>query len=121
MRRSGERWALAQFVVSGLAAVALILVMVAFARAGREEAASAATEVTRITATTVIAPLLTDDVLAGDREALADLDARLRRGVLAEPVLRVTIYRPDGSLVYSSNPDYGASGITQPMREALRT
>lgn len=123
MRRSGERWALAQFVVSGLAAVALIviLVLVAFARAGREEAASAATEVTRITATTVIAPLITDEVLAGDREALADLDARLRRGVLAEPVLRVTIYRPDGTPVYSSNPDYGSTGLTQPMREALQT
>jgi signal transduction histidine kinase len=123
MRRSGERWAVAQFVVSGLAAVVLIviLVLVAFARAGREEAASAATEVTRITATTVIAPLVDEDVLAGDRAALERLDARLRTGVLQEPVLRVTIYRPDGTLVYSSNPGYGSSGLTAPMREALRS
>lgn len=123
MRRSGERWAVAQFVVSGLAAVVLVivLVLVAFARAGREEAAAAATEVTRITATTVIAPLVDEDVLAGDPAALRALDARLRTGVLQEPVLRVTIYRPDGRLVYSSNPGYGASGLTQPMREALRT
>jgi signal transduction histidine kinase len=123
MRRSGERWALAQFVVSGLAAVALIviLVLVAFARAGREEAAATATEVTRVTATTVIAPLVTDAVLAGDRDALARLDDRLRLGVLREPVLRVTIYRADGSPVYSSNPQYGPAGLTAPMREALRT
>ena len=41
--------------------------------------------------------------------------------MLQEPVLRVTIYRPDGTLVYSSNPGYGASGLPAPMREALRT
>ena len=114
---------MAQFVVSGLAAVALIvvLVLVAFARAGREEAAASATEVTRVTATTVIAPLVDEQVLAGDRDALARLDAQLRLGALREPVLRVTIYRPDGTLVYSSNPDYGSSGLTEEMREALRT
>lgn len=114
---------MAQFVVSGLAAVVLvvILVLVAFARAGREEATAAATEVMRITATTVIAPLVDDEVLAGDPAALRELDARLRRGVLQEPVLRVTIYRPDGTLVYSSNREYGASGLTPPMREALRS
>ena len=114
---------MAQFVVSGLAAVALIviLVLVAFARAGREEAAASATEVTRVTAATVIAPLVDERVLAGDRDALARLDSRLRLGVLREPVLRVTIYRPDGTLVYSSNPDYGSSGFTEDMREALRT
>ena len=76
---------MAQFVVSGLAAVALIvvLVLVAFARAGREEAAASATEVTRVTAATVIAPLVDERVLAGDRDALARLDARLRLGAAA--------------------------------------
>ena len=114
---------MAQFVVSGLAAVALIvvLVLVAFARAGREEAAASATEVARVTAATVIAPLVDERVLAGDRDALARLDSQLRLGALQEPVLRVTIYRPDGTLVYSSNPDYGSSGFTEDMREALRT
>ena len=90
-----ERWAVAQFVVSGLAAVALIvvLVLVAFARAGREEAAASATEVARVTAATVIAPLVDERVLAGDRAALARLYSQLRLGALHEPVLRVTIYR----------------------------
>ena len=116
MRRSGERWAVAQFAVSGLAAVVLIvvLVLVAFNRAGREEAVASATEISRLTSTGVIAPLL-----EGDR---TKLDERLRASVLQEPVVRVTIYRPDGSAFYTSNPDYGSlPGLPAPMREALRT
>ena len=56
MRRfwdGGERWAVVQFALSGLAAMVLVvvLVLVAFNRAGREEAIASAKEVTRIGAT----------------------------------------------------------------------
>ena len=96
-----------QFALSGLAAMVLVavLVLVAFGRAGREEAISSAKEVTRIGADGVIAPLVDDDVLAGDPDALAALDRRVRVSMLREPVLRITVYRADGTVVYSSKPD----------------
>jgi two-component system, NarL family, sensor kinase len=110
MRRfwdGGERWAVVQFALSGLAAMVLVvvLVLVAFNRAGREEAIASAKEVTRIGATGVIAPIVDDAVLRGDGGALAVLDRRVRASMLREPVLRITVYRPDGSVVYSSKPD----------------
>jgi signal transduction histidine kinase len=107
MRRfwdGGERWAVAQFALSGLAAMVLVvvLVLVAFNRAGREEAIASAKEVTRIGAEGVIAPLA-DDVLAGG--SAAALDRRVRASLLREPVLRITVYRPDGGVVYSTKAD----------------
>ena len=87
---------------------------------GREEAVASATEVTRISATGVIAPLVDDAVLRGDGAALAALDRRVRASVLQEPVLRMTVYRPDGSVVYSSNPDYPPPAPTCGPRWAKR-
>ena len=66
-----ERWAMAQFTLSGLVAVAVILVLglVASGRAGRDEAVKNAEEVTRVAAHGVVAPALTARALDGDRAA----------------------------------------------------
>ncbi len=114
MRRlwdGGERWAIFQFALSGLAATVLIvvLVLVAFQRAGRAEAINNAKEVTRIGATGVISPVVGDP---------AALDQRVRASLLKEPVLRITVYRPDGSVVYSSQP--GQKAPDPDVRSALR-
>jgi two-component system NarL family sensor kinase len=120
----GERWAMLQFALSALVTVVLVLVLalVAFDRAGRAEAIAIAEEVTQIAATGVIAPMVDDDVLARRPAALAQLDDRVRASLLREPVLRVTVYRSDGRVVYSSNPRLAARVRLQAgMREALRT
>lgn len=113
-----------QFALSALVTMVLVLVLalVAFGRAGRAEAIAIAEEVTRIAATGVIAPMVDDDVLARRPAALAQLDDRVRARLLREPVLRVTVYRSDGRVVYSSNPRLAARVPLEPgMREALRT
>ncbi len=126
-RGPGERWAIAQFVLSALAAVALVLVvsLVAFERAGRDAAIGNAREVTRVAARGVIAPQLDADVLAGRPDALAGLERVVRASLLVEPVLRVVIFRADGSVLWSSEraPAGGASdaGAEPQVAQALRT
>ncbi len=97
---------MAQFAVSGLAAVAviLLLVFVAFGRTGRHEAIDSAEEVTRIAAHGVVAPALTPQALGGDRAAVARLDRVMRTSLLREPVLRVVVWDESGRIVYSTQP-----------------
>ncbi len=120
-----ERWAMAQFAVSGLVAVAvvLVLVLVAFGRTGRDEAMDSAKEITQIGAHGVVEPALTRAVLDGDRLATARLDRAVRMSLLREPVLRVVVWDPSGRIVYSTQ--HGAAGKRVPpnavMRRALRT
>jgi hypothetical protein len=113
-----------QSTLAALVTVVLVLVLalVAYGRAERLEAIAVAEEVTRIAATGVIAPMVNDDVLARRPAALARLDDRVRASLLREPVLRVTVYRFDGRVVYSSNPRLAARVRLEPgMREAVRT
>ena len=77
---------------------------------GAPRAISSAKEVTRIGADGVIAPLLGGAVEAA-------LDRRVRASLLREPVLRITVYRPDGSVVYSSQP--GQKAPDPDVRSAL--
>jgi two-component system NarL family sensor kinase len=120
-----ERWAMAQFAVSGLVAVVivLVLVLVAFGRTGRDEAIDSAKEITQIGAHGVVAPVLTRAVLDGDRRATERLDRAIRMSLLREPVLRVVVWDPSGRIVYSTQ--RGAAGTrvrpNAEMRRALRT
>jgi hypothetical protein len=95
-----ERWAIAQFAVSGLVAVAVVfvLVLIAFGRTERDEAVDHAEELTRIAARGVVAPALTRAALGGgdvrdaDSRATRTLDRVIRTSLLREPVLRVVVW-----------------------------
>ena len=121
-----DRWAIAQFAVSGLVAVAvvLILVLVAFGRTGRDEAIDNAEELTRIAAHGVVAPALTRAALGGgNARAARRLDRTVRTGLVREPVLRVVVWDESGEIVYSTKPGLAGTRATPDaeMRRALRT
>jgi signal transduction histidine kinase len=94
----------ARYVASALVAVVLIslLGVLLFRRLGQDEAIRDAKDQTRASATLAIEPMLQDDVLRGDREALLLLDRVVRQRVLQESsVVRVKIWDRTGRIVYS--------------------
>jgi signal transduction histidine kinase len=93
-----------RYVASALVAVVLIslLGVVLFRRLGQDEAIRDAKDQTRASATLAIEPMLKDDVLRGDRDALLLLDRVVRQRVLHESsVVRVKIWDRTGRIVYS--------------------
>jgi two-component system, NarL family, sensor kinase len=98
--------AVARFALSGAVAVALLGVVVAevVAHQGRKEAIAQAKEVTRLAGVGVVAPDLTQALLAGDPAAQRRLDGLVRRRVLREPVVRVKVWTPGGRIAYSDEP-----------------
>ncbi len=95
--------AVVQFIVAGVVALALVAVGTTLLsrRAARIEALRDARTLTNVLGTKVIAPNLSDGVLAGDPSAVARLDAVVRSRVLLEPVVRVKLWTPAGRIVYS--------------------
>ena len=95
---------LARYVASALVAVVLIslLGVLLFRRLGQDEAIRDAKDQTRASARLAIEPMLHDDVLRGDGEALLLLDRVVRQRVLQESsVVRVKIWDRTGRIVYS--------------------
>ena len=62
----------------------------------------AVTQVERL-ATEVVAPVLDDDVIAGDRQAIAQLD-QILAGQLDDEVARIKVWDASGRIVYSDEP-----------------
>lgn len=104
-RRTVTR-AVATFAVAGL--IALVGVAVASSivsrRTGTDAAVRDARRDTSILARTAITPLLTDDLLNMRPSAVAAMDAEVRRRVLDDTLVRVKIWRQDGLIVYSDEP-----------------
>ncbi len=108
MLRRGVAWLLDRPVIalalSGLAAL-LLIVVVAFAYVrsmGTREAVVEAERITHLAGHGVIEPSLTDDLLAGKPDAIARID-RLVQTRLGSEILRVKIWQPDGTIVYSDD------------------
>src|SRR5256885_16251981 len=100
-RRSGR--ALAQFIVSGPVAVALLgLAAVAIMRkSGTDEAIREAQQVTRLAGDGVVSPRITPELLRGDPDAISRMDRIVHGSVIRGSVVRVKIWKPDGTIVYS--------------------
>jgi signal transduction histidine kinase len=98
--------AVTQFAVTGTAAVAVLgLVGVQILqRTGRSEAIRDAKHETQLAGLGIVAPQLTDGVLAGRPAALAELNVTVRREVLRAPVVRVKIWDASGRILYSDEP-----------------
>src|SRR3954452_23428935 len=95
--------ALAQFVLSGLVAVALLglAAVEVMRRSGTDEAVRDAKQTTRLAGEGVIAPNLTPALMQGDPAAIKRMDERVRRSVLGRQVVRVKIWNSKGEIVYS--------------------
>ncbi len=94
-----------RFAVAG--ALALVLVVAGTAivsrqigtRVGIEEAERIAV----LGGRGIVAPQLTAGVLAGEPAALRELDRIVRRDVLQNSLVRVRIWRPDGTIIYADD------------------
>src|SRR4051812_4893148 len=92
-----------QFGLSGLLAtlvVAVVTLLVSRA-IGTNEAIRDAKTLTRVVGEGIVAPNLTPAVFTGDPAALGRLDGIVRSRVLREGIVRVKVWDPDGTIVYS--------------------
>jgi signal transduction histidine kinase len=110
-RRDGQvTVSMAQFVLSGIAALVVVAVggATVLDRIGRAEAIRSASEVTRLVGAGVIEHSLTSDLVDPDdpnhETALANLDKLVRKSVLQDPVVRVKIWTAQGRILYSDEP-----------------
>jgi two-component system, NarL family, sensor kinase len=125
LRRRTATAAVAQFALSGLAAVALLgfLAVAVLRRNGINEAIREAKDVTRLAGEGIVAPAVTPGVLRGDPRALRRLDRVVRARILHDPVVRVKLWDASGKVLYSdAAPLIGLRfGLPREEREVERT
>lgn len=118
------RRAMLQFTAAGLLVLAVVGVLGALvSRAvARSEATDDARRTTATLASAVIAPNLSDDLIARRPDALRVMDAAVGN-VTRGSLVRVKIWTPDGRIVYSDEPRLigGSYPLSADDREALRT
>jgi len=97
------RKALIYHALASLGAVLVIAVLatVITERLARDEAERYADWTGRGLAQGLIAPLVTDGVREGDPEELATLDRVVRSRIASSTVVRVKVWAPDGTVLYS--------------------
>jgi len=103
---SEVRSAVTRFLVIGLATLVVISVPVALWTPGQAERHTLAdcTETTHDLADHAVAPLITDELRAGDPAALRRLDDRLARWESGDYIVRVKVWDPTGRVIYSDLP-----------------
>jgi signal transduction histidine kinase len=96
----------ARFAITGLVALVFIGAFTAFAsrRVGTQQAIDEAKRVAFVSSTGIVTPVLDDDLLTMDREALDRIDAAVRASVLRGSLVRVKIWAEDGTILYSDEP-----------------
>jgi signal transduction histidine kinase len=95
-----------QFVLLGVVSLVIVglALSVASRRIGEREAITDARSQTLAKAQNLVEPALTADLLDGDPAAVRALDRVVRDGVLDDELVRVKIWRPDGTILYSDEP-----------------
>jgi signal transduction histidine kinase len=107
---SGGRWIVAgpvlQFALLGLAAVIIVGLATATAsrRVGQREAVSDARTTALVKAQGVVEPVLSSGLVDGDPVSVRAVDQAVRHGVLDPSLVRVKIWRVDGTIIYSDEP-----------------
>jgi two-component system, NarL family, sensor kinase len=125
-RRDGHvTVSMAQFILSGIAALVVVAVggATVLDRIGRAEAIRGAREVTRLVSGGVLRPYLSAELLnpslPDHEDAITKLDRMVRSDVLHDPVVRVKIWIKDGDtkgrILYSDEPRL--IGETYPLDE----
>ncbi len=106
LRPPSIRRAVAQFVLTGLGALALVAVAGALAvdRLGTAASLRDGGRVADLVAHGVIEPAMSGSLVRGDPGAIAALDRVVRDKVLLGSLARVKIWAPDGRIVYSDEP-----------------
>ena len=96
----------ARFAIAGLVALVFVGAFTAYAsrRVGTEQAIAEAKRVAFVSSAAIVTPLLGDDLLTMDRDALDRIDAAVRSSVLRGSLVRVKIWSEDGTILYSDEP-----------------
>lgn len=99
------RGLLTRFLVAGLLSTSTVVAITAFVsrRNGVDEALRDAERSTWTLGAAVIEPALSPEALSGDADALDALHAEVNRVVVNDSLLRVKLWRPDGTIVYASD------------------
>src|SRR3954471_19705675 len=99
----GTARALAQFVVSGFVAVALlgIVAVEIMRRQGTNEAIRDAKEVTQLAGNGLVAPNIDEGLLRGDPADIHKMDEIVHRSIVRGSVVRVKLWDRTGKIVYS--------------------
>ena len=113
------------FALSGaivLAVVGVVGVLV-MQRVGQDQAIAQAKDITSVAARAVVQPRLTDGILRGDAASLNTLDSLVLQNVIHDPIVRVKLWAPDGTIIYSDAPELIGERFTLGVDElsALRT
>ena len=105
----------AQFLLLGTLAVAIVGVATEAAsrRVGQREAIVDARTTTLIKAQTAVEPAIRDGLMTQRPRAVAAIDRVVRSSVLDRSLVRVKIWRSDGTIVYSDVP--ALRGATYPL------
>ena len=92
-----------RFALAGFISVAVVAALSAWfsQRVGREQAVNDAREITRLIGTGIVEPALTPDLIDLQPDSTAAMDDIMRRSVIQGSLLRVKIWRADGTIVYS--------------------
>ena len=99
-------WQVGQFALIGIVALAIVGLATAIAsrRIGEREAISEARASTLSKVQGSVEPLITDEFVNGDSTTRTQLDAAVRRDVLDADLVRVKVWRDDGTILYSDEP-----------------
>lgn len=102
-RVTSTRRALIILVLVSVLALSLLFAALSWSslRHSRSEAIRDAREVTQVVANGVVQPAMSNGLVDGDKAEVARFDEIIKTRVLTEPVVRVKIWAPDGSIVYS--------------------
>jgi signal transduction histidine kinase len=94
---------MAQFVLSGLVAVALLgLVAVEIMRQnGTDEAIRQAQQTARLVGEGIVAPNVDRALMEGDPQAIRQMDRVVDQAVLGDPIVRIKLWDATGRIVYS--------------------
>ena len=111
-----------------LASLAAVLLLAAVGltvqrRLATDDAINDAKTLTTLTGHGIVGPSINDALLRGDPAAIAGLDRIVRERVLSAQVVRVKVWSPDGTILYSDEPRLiGANyPLSEEDREALVT
>ena len=105
--RARLRSPVVQFTLAAIMAVALVGGVSAYLlnKAGEDEAIRDAKRVTELAGQGIVEPELSRALLAGDPAAVRRLDAIVRERILShDGVVRVKIWKRDGTIIYSDEP-----------------
>ncbi len=121
-RRGGAwiRGPVAQFALSGIAALILLGAAGVYLlrHIGQSEAIRNSKQVAELAGHGIVEPDLTPALLRGDPAAIARLDRVVKHGILDNRVVRVKVWRGDGTIVYSD--EHRLIGARYPLDRSER-